>query len=214
MVIITLLCITLCDIAADLIVVRHTMCRVDILYLFALLFFRIFFFYTQKNCPTLFLWKFKGCVQFFLLLYMHRYLSFFSFLQQNVFRLTFVSLETTSLVNLFRLDRILCLYDSKEFNLCVKNLFLETCKFFLKIYKTNLLLWVFSSRSMFYSLWLSIVAEYFSAFLKNNGEKCDINPGRVYSSVDCFLFFFKSMIVGCSLAVWMCDHSGLYTVVM
>lgn len=190
------------------------MCRVDILYLFALLFFRIFFFYTQKNCPTLFLWKFKGCVQFFLLLYMHRYLSFFSFLQQNVFRLTFVSLETTSLVNLFRLDRILCLYDSKEFNLCVKNLFLETCKFFLKIYKTNLLLWVFSSRSMFYSLWLSIVAEYFSAFLKNNGKKCDINPGRVYSSVDCFLFFFKSMIVGCSLAVWMCDHSGLYTVVM
>lgn len=133
MVIITLLCITLCDIAADLIVVRHTMCRVDILYLFALLFFRdFFFFYTQKNCPTLFLWKFKGCVQFFLLLYMHRYLSFFSFLQQNVFRLTFVSLETTSLVNLFRLDRILCLYDSKEFNLCVKNLFLETCKFFKK----------------------------------------------------------------------------------
>lgn len=171
MVIITLLCITLCDIAADLIVVRHTMCRVDILYLFALLFFRIFFFYTQKNCPTLFLWKFKGCVQFFLLLYMHRYLSFFSFLQQNVFRSTFVSLETTSLVNLFRLDRILCLYDSKEFNLCVKNLFLETCKFFLKTYKTNLLLWVFSSRSMFYSLWLSIVAECFSAFLKNNGEK-------------------------------------------
>lgn len=89
------------------------MCRVDILYLFALLFFRIFFFLHTKKLSHFVLVKIQGlCSVFFLLLYMHRYLSFFSFLQQNVFRLTFVSLETTSLVNLFRLDRILCLYDN------------------------------------------------------------------------------------------------------
>lgn len=170
------------------------MCRVDILYLFALLFFRIFFFFThKKTVPLCSCENSRVVFSFFYYYTCTGIYLFFSLLQQNVFRSTFVSLETTSLVNLFRLDRILCLYDSKEFNLCVKNLFLETCKFFLKIYKTNLLLWVFSSRSMFYSLWLSIVAEYFSAFLKNNGEKCDINPGRVYSSVDCFLFFLLNL---------------------
>lgn len=170
------------------------MCRVDILYLFALLFFRDFFFLHTKKLSHFVLVKIQGlCSVFFYYYTCTGIYLFFSLLQQNVFRSTFVSLETTSLVNLFRLDRILCLYDSKEFNLCVKNLFLETCKFFLKTYKTNLLLWVFSSRSMFYSLWLSIVAEYFSAFLKNNGEKCDINPGRVYSSVDCFLFFLLNL---------------------
>lgn len=110
MVIITLLCITLCDIAADLIVVRHTMCRVDILYLFALLFFRVFFLHTKKLSHFV-LVKIQGlCSVFFIII--HAQVSFFSFLQQNVFRLTFVSLETTSLVNLFRLDRILCLYDN------------------------------------------------------------------------------------------------------
>lgn len=147
--------------------------------------------------------KIQGlCSVFFIIIHAQVSIFFFLYCNKMCFVRLFVSLETTSLVNLFRLDRILCLYDSKEFNLCVKNLFLETCKKILKTYKTNLLLWVFSSRSMFYSLWLSIVAEYFSAFLKNNREKCDINPGRVYSSVDCFLFFFfKSMIVGCSLAV-------------
>lgn len=121
LVIITLLCITLCDIAADLIVVRHTVCRVDILYLFALLFLPRFFLFlhTKKTVPLCSCENSRVVFSFFFLLYMHRYLFFF-LLQQNVFRLTFVSMET-SLVSLFRLDYIQCLYNlSKEFNLRVE----------------------------------------------------------------------------------------------
>lgn len=165
----------------------------DILYLFALLFSLVFssFLHTKKNCPSLFLWKFKGCVQFFFLLYTCTGIYLFFLLQQNVFRLTFVSLET-SLVNLFRLDYIQCLYNlSKEFNLLVE----KTCFwklvnfFFFKYIKPTCCCGCFRLGPCFilsgcHGHWI------FLCVSQEQWGKSDINRGCVYSSVVCFLFFF------------------------
>lgn len=149
-------------------------------------------FYTQKKTVPLCSCENSRVVfSFFFLLYTCTGIYLFFLLQQNVFRLTFVSLET-SLVNLFRLDYIQCLYNlSKEFNLLVE----KTCFwklvnfFFLKYIKPTCCCGCFRLGPCFilsgcHGHWI------FLCVSQEQWGKSDINRGCVYSSVVCFLFFF------------------------